>query len=72
MLIAPITTIEVFGADAERARKQSELIQLRLALHEAGCLGCQIDGTNRFAFLGANSSQSRVEQVHHCCGSRVK
>jgi len=71
MLIAPMTTIEVFGADAERTGSQSQLLQFRLALLESGCLGCQIDRRNQFARLGANSSESRVEQVHYCCGSRV-
>jgi len=72
MLIALMTTIEVLGTDAERAGPQSELIQFRLALLESGCLGCQVDCRNQFARLGANSRESRVEQVHRCRRSRVK
>ena len=72
MLIASMTTIEVLGTDAERAGPQSELIQFRLALLESYCLGCQVDRRNQFARLGANSRESRVEQVHRCRRSRVK
>ena len=72
MLIAPMTTIERFCADAKRAGLQSELIQFRLALHPADCRACQADRRNHFAIFGANSGESRVEHVHRCCGSRIK